>query len=207
MIKNLLISIIKFTKIHKLITHANISEREAIFNANVTNLGGYFVEDARIINAKKDKTNIIIGKNSYINGELKTLLYGGRIEIGENSYVGSNTKIWSGVDIKIGNNVLISHNVHIVDTASHEINHMERATSFIKTVTNGGDYLEKGSVLTSPILIEDYVWINFNVIILKGVTIGKGAIIAAGSVITKDVPPFVLVGGNPAKIIRHLEEV
>jgi acetyltransferase-like isoleucine patch superfamily enzyme len=54
------------------------------------------------------------------------------------------------------------------------------------------------------VVIEDHVWIGFNVGILKGVTIGKGAIIGAGSVLTEDVEPFTVVAGNPAKIIKRL---
>jgi len=57
----------------------------------------------------------------------------------------------------------------------------------------------------APIHISDKVWIGFNVIILKGVNIGEGAIIAAGSVVTKDVPAWTLVGGNPARVIKQLE--
>ncbi|NVO02172.1 MAG: hypothetical protein HXX09_05670 [Bacteroidetes bacterium] len=63
---------------------------------------------------------------------------------------------------------------------------------------------EKENIITAPIIINDFVWINFNAIILKGVTIGEGAIIAAGAVVTKDVPPFTLVGGNPARVIKQL---
>ena len=55
--------------------------------------------------------------------------------------------------------------------------------------------------VADSIIIEDHVWIGFNSIILKGVVVGNGAIIAAGSVVTKDVPPRTMVGGNPAKII------
>jgi acetyltransferase-like isoleucine patch superfamily enzyme len=58
----------------------------------------------------------------------------------------------------------------------------------------------------SPIIIEDDAWIGFNSIILKGVTIGKGSIVGAGSVVTKSVPPWTIVGGNPAKIIREIPE-
>jgi maltose O-acetyltransferase len=54
----------------------------------------------------------------------------------------------------------------------------------------------------APITIEEYAWIGSRVIILKGVTIGQGAVVAAGSVVTKDVPPYAIVGGNPAKFIR-----
>lgn len=204
LIKSTFISIIRLTKLHRFIIMANESEQKLQCYTRVTNMGGYFLDGAIVINLSNNINNIIIGKNSYINGELKTLIYGGKITIGENSYVGLSTKVWSGEHISIGNNVLISHNVHIIDTTSHEINHLERAESFSNTVEKGGNYTVKGSVKTSPIIIEDYVWINFNVIILKGVTIGKGAIIAAGSVVTKDVQAFVLVGGNPAKVIKTL---
>ena len=59
-------------------------------------------------------------------------------------------------------------------------------------------------IQSAPVVIEDQVRIGFNVAILKGVTIGKGAIIEAGSVVTKDVEPFTVVAGNPAKIIKRL---
>lgn len=59
-------------------------------------------------------------------------------------------------------------------------------------------------VVMGPVRIEDHAWVGFNVIILKGVTIGEGAIVAAGSVVTKDVPAFTVVAGNPARVIREL---
>ena len=62
-----------------------------------------------------------------------------------------------------------------------------------------------GNVESSPIIIEDDVWIGFKSSILKGVTIGRGAIVAAGSVVTKAVPEYSLVAGNPAVVIRRLE--
>jgi galactoside O-acetyltransferase len=61
-------------------------------------------------------------------------------------------------------------------------------------------------VKIQPVKICDHAWIGFNSILLKGVTVGEGAIVAAGSVVTKDVPPFTIVGGNPARVIRNLEE-
>lgn len=62
-----------------------------------------------------------------------------------------------------------------------------------------------GNVRTAPITIKDYAWISYNVCILKGVTIGEGAIVGAGSVVTKDVPDWTVVAGNPAKIIRYIK--
>jgi acetyltransferase-like isoleucine patch superfamily enzyme len=61
-------------------------------------------------------------------------------------------------------------------------------------------------VKMAPIRIGNKAWIGFNVIILKGITIGEGAVIGAGSVVTKDVEPFTVVAGNPAKIIKKITE-
>ena len=64
----------------------------------------------------------------------------------------------------------------------------------------------KGNIMTKPIIIEDYAWISYGCSILKGVTIGKGAIVGACSVVTKDVPPWTVVAGNPARIIKTLNQ-
>ena len=159
-------------------------------------------KNANIINNTNDKKRISIKENVIIDGELLVFNYGGVIEIGDHSYVGVGTRIWSGEKIVIGSNVLISHNVNISDTTAHEMNHIERSERHKDLIKNGFPK-DKASIKTAPIIIEDYVWINFNSIILRGVKIGKGAIIAAGSVVTKDVPPFTLVAGNPAKIVKN----
>jgi acetyltransferase-like isoleucine patch superfamily enzyme len=160
-------------------------------------------KEALIYNLQGNIKNIDIGQNTHIRGELLILKYGGKIEIGNDSFVGPGTRIWSGDSIKIGSNVLISHNVNIIDTNSHEIDHLERAEGYISLLKRG--YPEdKKSILTKPIIIHNHVWISFNVIIMKGVEIGEGAIIAAGSVVTKDVPEFTLVAGNPAVVIKKL---
>ena len=66
-----------------------------------------------------------------------------------------------------------------------------------------GDHTQPGRAC--PVVIEDDVWLAARVVVLKGVTIGRGAVVAAGAVVTKDVPPYTLVGGVPAKFIRALE--
>lgn len=159
--------------------------------------------DSDIQNAQHDKSKINIGNNTHIRGTLIVYSYGGEISIGNNCYVGDMSRIWSADSVKIGNDVLISHNVNIIDTDSHEINSKERALSGREILKHGTSRI-KGNVKTSPVLIEDNVWINFNVVILKGVKIGKGAIIAAGAVVTKDVPPYTLVAGSPAKVVSEL---
>jgi len=100
---------------------------------------------------------------------------------------------------------LSAHNVTITDTNSHPLGAKARADDYHRRIVLGGPF-EKGSIEGAPIIIEDDVWINFGAAILKGVRIGRGAVVAAGSVVTKDVPPWTLVAGVPAKEIRPLEE-
>jgi acetyltransferase-like isoleucine patch superfamily enzyme len=158
-----------------------------------------------ITNFQGDPSKIKVGSNSVINGELVINPYGGEIVIGENTFVGNNTRIQSDTSISIGSNVNISYNVSIVDNNAHEINMYERAATAKKMIQEGFHTItERGNIIGKPIIIEDYVWINFNVIILKGVRIGKGAIIGAGSVVTKDIPANCMAAGNPAKVIKHL---
>ncbi len=162
-------------------------------------------EESRITNLSKKPEAIKIGRNCHIRGRLQVFAYGGSISIGDNCYIGENSYIWSGESIIIESEVLISHNVNIIDSNSHEINSKERSLGFRNLIKNGHPS-NKGSIITKSILVKKSAWINFNSIILKGVTIGEGAIVAAGSVVTKDVPDWTIVGGNPAKIIRHIPE-
>ena len=91
--------------------------------------------------------------------------------------------------ISIGHHVVISERVVLRDSDSHVIKDVK------------GMELEK-PVVTAPIEIGDHVWIGMNVIVLKGVTIGEGSVVAAGSVVNKDVPPHCLVAGVPAKVVK-----
>ncbi len=174
-------------------------------NAHVTkHFSARFYEQAEVFNFQNNKEKIQIAENSHIRGELLVFANGGSISIGKNSYVGVNSHIWSGENIEIGDDVLISHNVNIIDTNSHELDALERKQGTLRIFSKGHPE-EKGSVVTSPIKIGNHVWINFNVIILKGVTIGEGSIISAGSIVTKDVPPYSFVAGTPATVIKNLK--
>ncbi|HOZ86300.1 MAG TPA: acyltransferase [Bacteroidia bacterium] len=165
--------------------------------------GSMIYREANICNMKGDRDHIRLGNDTHIRGELMTMNYGGKIEIGDYCYLGEGSRIWSGESVKIGSHVLISHNVNIFDTDNHELQYEERAKGYVNLLKRGQP-AEKGSVKTAPVSIEDHVWISFNVIILKGVKIGKGAIVAAGSVVTRDIPAFCTVAGNPAKIIKQI---
>ena len=156
--------------------------------------------NADIINLSKSKTNIIIGKNTQIYGSIFVYPYSGKVTIGDNCSLGELSRIVSSEDILIGNRVLIAHNVNIFDNNSHPKDANLRHEDFINNYTLG---IKKYDLNSKKIIIEDDVWIGFNSIILKGLTIGEGAIIGAGSVVTRNVPPWTINVGNPLRSIKQ----
>ncbi|WP_281355794.1 sugar O-acetyltransferase [Virgibacillus ihumii] len=115
--------------------------------------------------------------------------YGYNIHVGENFYANFNCVILDVCQVRIGNNCMMAPGVHIY-TATHPLNSYERIA---------------GKEYGKPVTIGDNVWIGGSAVINPGVTIGHNAVIASGAVITKDVPDNVVVGGNPAKIIKKLD--
>ena len=110
----------------------------------------------------------------------------------------------SADSLKIGNRVFVSHNVNIHDTNFHSVNPVLRHQHFVKIMSEGHPVANDVDIQSKAIIIEDDVWIGFNSTILKGVRVGTGAIVAACSVVIKDVSDFFLVAGNPAKVIKKL---
>jgi acetyltransferase-like isoleucine patch superfamily enzyme len=100
----------------------------------------------------------------------------------------------------IGDYVSIANKVVFILGGNHQTNTISNYPFYSKLIKlkPGADSLTKG-----PIIIENEVWIGYGALILSGVRIGKGAIIAAGSVVTKDVPAYSIVGGNPARLIKY----
>lgn len=111
------------------------------------------------------------------------------IRIGDNSFIGKRSRLVAyNSEINIGKNVLIATNNTLI-TRSH-------VYSDINIPINQQGYTNK------PIIIEDDVWIGANCIILSGVTIGKGAVVSANSLVNKDVEPYTIVGGIPIKLLK-----
>lgn len=121
----------------------------------------------------------------------------GRMQVGDDSIL-VGAVFMCAQSISIGDRVVISYNVTIADSDFHPINPRDRMQDAIANAPCG-DRSQRPPVLTRPVIIEDDVWIGVGAIILKGVRIGRGAKIEAGSVVTSDVQPGSTVRGNPAR--------
>jgi len=146
-----------------------------------------------------------VGEGTIIDGTIITEFRGAKVTFGKHCYMGGSTII-SACGIEVGDDVLIAWGGTIYDHNSHALKWSERAMDVKNHYVGGPDIKDWSNVKKDKIKICDKVWIGFNAIILKGVTIGEGAIIASGSVVTKDVPAWTVVGGNPAKVIREIPE-
>lgn len=129
---------------------------------------------------------ILIGKFLMSRGPLYLkCMESGKLQIGNNCFFNHNCSVTCNENIIIGDNCMFANNVVIIDH-DHKIE----------------DGVINDSLVSKPVIIGDNVWCGANVTILKGVSIGNGAIIAAGAVVTKDVLPYTIVGGIPAKFIK-----
>lgn len=125
---------------------------------------------------------------------------GAEIQIGNRTFIGNGALV-AARSIVIGSDVLISWGVTIVDHQSHSIEFVERAKDVTEWLHGRKDWTH---VKVSPVRIGDKVWIGFGASVLPGVTIGEGAVVGACAVVTKDVEPWTVVAGNPARVIRTL---
>lgn len=159
---------------------------------------------ARVVNMGGASNLIRLGAHTVIRGELLVFPQGGEITIGDWGYVGEGTRIWSAARVSIGNRVLVSHNVTILDSLTHPMDAGERHRQVRAILTDG--HPRDVDLGARAVWIGDDAWIGAGAIVLRGVRIGRGAIVGAGSVVTHDVPDWTVVAGNPARVIRTLSE-
>lgn len=164
------------------------------------------------IGKKTDKINLIIGSHSIIGGSFIFENGLGKISVGKRVHIGNGNKFISINQIRIGDDVTIAWGCTFYDHNSHsviwELRSGDTEQEFYD-IKNGYTAIQNkdwSNVVSKPIIVDDKAWIGMNATILKGVHIGEGAIVAAGSVVTKDVPAWTMVGGNPATVLKHLKE-
>jgi acetyltransferase-like isoleucine patch superfamily enzyme len=171
--------------------------------------------------------NVTVGENSLITGDLafkrfhskleNALVLGaqctmdgvhfdlgenGKISVGDYCYF-TNAVLLCELEIRVGNYVVIGWNTSVTDTDFHPLSPAERIADAI-ACSPLGQGRPRPDVLKKPVIIEDNVWIGPNATILKGVCIGAGAFVEAGSLVTRDVPPRARVLGNPAQVIGEV---
>lgn len=154
-----------------------------------------------------------VGSQCVIEGNFvfeKNTVRGGGITIGDRVYIGSSTFIASN-EIIIEDDVVIAWGCLIYDHNSHSLDWRDRRNdiaevySSLKNSINPLQNKNWSTVKSSPIKICKRSWLGTGVTVLKGVTIGEGAVVGAGSVVVKDVEPYTVVGGNPARFLKKIQ--
>jgi len=146
---------------------------------------------------------IDVGDGSLVQCRVHFERDGSFLKVGMNSFVGASDLVIS-TGITIGDNVLISHGCMIQDHDSHSTEAAIRRKDVKAWVE--GRHKDWSTVRCQEIVIKDDVWIGARAVILKGVRIGRAAIVGAGAVVTRDVAPTVTVAGNPAKAVRSIPD-
>ena len=188
--------------IKKVLNHIRTFKNRREFTMNSVHESDLVVRSTSHCTAQ-NKCDIVIGKRCEIKGRLFSF-NGGKISIGNNVFMNYNSFIGSMEAVTIGNDVIIATNVRIFDNNNHPTSPIQR-----EKMSHSDFY---GELWTwkyaehKPVVIEDNVWVGEFSAILKGVTIGKGSIVASHSVVTKDVPPYAIVAGNPARVVKRLKE-
>ena len=169
---------------------------------NIAEVGKGTILHYRKIRSVGDANALKVGENCLIDCNIVFEKSNATLILGNNTFIGRSHLICAE-EISIGNNVQVAWGCTFLDHNSHALEYKIRRKDLPDSFAGRKDW---SVVETRPIRIEDDVWIGFNCLILKGVSIGKASIVAAGSVVAEDVPPLVVVAGNPAKIVKHLDE-
>ena len=170
-----------FSEAHKVMHEASLRAQKITMEMN-----NRFHTREELVELMSELTNTSVD-HSFVLFPPFTTDFGQNITLGKNVTINSGCRFQDQGGIIIGNGALIGHNV-VMATINHDEDPTKRASMTFK-----------------PIVIEDNVWIGAQSSILQGVTIGYGSIVAAGAVVTKDVPPLTIVGGVPAKIIKKIQ--
>lgn len=169
---------------------------EPMFRARCTRVGA---------NLAFEQLPFMEGQGEILIGD--SVSFSGKVDL----FVGNN-RFFRNATLTIGNHVRINHGTLIVAARSVSIGNHCRIAGSCFIFDNDSHPLEAaarrsmpaGPEQMKPVVIEDDVWIGYRAIIGKGVTIGRGSVVAAGAVVTKSVPPYTVVGGNPARVLRTL---
>lgn len=167
---------------------------------------GLYIETAQIFRFTRGEKNPCIAFGNHVS------CYAGcSFSVGKRGYVRvgdftllNGALLMAEERIEIGSHCLLSWSVGIADSDFHPIDPVRRKIDAEALAPFFEGRPPRPEIETKPVIIADNVWIGMNATVLKGVKIGENSIVAAGSVVTKSVPPNVVVAGNPATVIKHL---
>ncbi len=143
------------------------------------------------LKSEKPNGRLVIGNHVVINRFSHISAKGSQVRIEDYSYIGYNNWIGGQGSITIGHNFISGMNLVMV-SSNHDY-------------YNVSIPYHRGEEIEGDILVGDSVWIGANSVVLPGISIGSGAVVAAGSIVTKDVPPHVVVAGNPAEVVKQID--
>ena len=150
--------------------------------------------------ARHPPSRFVIGDGSIFEGKIASSKEGSVVKIGSNTFVGNSTLVCAN-KIEIGDDVLISWGCTIIDNDSHSLEWADRMHDVREWYFGRKNWRQ---IKIAPIMIMNNAWIGFNSIIIRGVKIVEGSVVGCGSVVTRDVPNYTIVAGNPARVLRQL---
>ncbi|MDR0606481.1 MAG: acyltransferase [Bacteroidales bacterium] len=175
----------------------------------ITTGNSILLNEFRVINVIGTSKKVFIGNDCMLDCKIIFESAEGYVSIGDRVFIGSSTIICRN-NIVFENDIFVAWGTYFYDHDSHSLDYQERQKDLIRQLEDyraNRNFIESKdwSVVNSqPIKICSHAWIGMNCIILKGVTIGEGAIVGAGSIVTHNVPAWTVVAGNPAKVVKKI---
>ena len=145
--------------------------------------------------------DLCVGEGSNVECHIVFERPGASLAVGSRTHIGGGTLLSIASRVEIGTDVLIAFEAFLTDHDSHSVVFADRKDDCTNWMRGRKEW---DHVVVRPLVVKDKAWIGARAIILKGVTIGEGAVVGAGSVVTRDVPDWAVVAGNPARVIRQL---
>jgi acetyltransferase-like isoleucine patch superfamily enzyme len=167
----------------------------------VTRVGGG-TKLSGLIDRRAAGAQIVIGANCLIQGHLVAERNESCIELADNVFIGDSSIVDCALAVTVERSVLISYGCIIADSDNHSLYPELRTDDLANWMDNGRHDWSHSAM--APVRICEGAWIGARSMILKGVTVGPGAVVGMGSVVTRDVPARTVVAGNPARIIREV---
>ncbi len=167
---------------------------------------GLYLETAQIFRFMKSKRERAVELGSHVScyaGVSFALGENGTCSVGDFTLL-NGALLMADEHIQIGSYCLVSWNVGIADSDFHPIDAAQRRIDCMALAPYFKDRPPRPALKTAPVIIGNGVWIGMNAVVLKGVTIGDNSVVAAGSIVSKSVPPNVVVAGNPAVVVKQL---